>query len=89
MDQGLGEADALPIAVREVPDFLAEHLGDAANLDDILGPLDELRRVELPEVRGEAQVLEDRHLGVERGSLREVPDALAAPRAGYRRRPPR
>ena len=37
MDEGLREAYALAIAVGQMPDFLSEHLGETADLDDICG----------------------------------------------------
>ena len=39
VDERLGEADALPVAVRQVADLLAEHLREAAHLDDALRAL--------------------------------------------------
>ena len=77
MNERLGEADALPVAVRQVPDFLPEHLREATHLDDVLRALLEGRVVELPEVAREPQVLEHAHLEIERRALREVTELLA------------
>jgi hypothetical protein len=76
VDERLREADALAIAVRQVPDLLAEDLREAAHLDDRARPLLERRVVELAEVAGEAQVLEHAHLEVQRRALRQVPEGL-------------
>jgi hypothetical protein len=36
VNEGLRKTDALPVAVRQVADLLAEHLREAAHLDDAL-----------------------------------------------------
>ena len=78
VDERLREADALAVAVRQVPDLLAEHLREAAHLDDALARACwKVLVVEVPEVGGELQVLEHAHLEVERRALRQVAEALA------------
>src|SRR5207245_2783976 len=72
VDERLRKAHALPVAVREVADLLSEHLREAADLDHAARARLEGVGVELPEVAGEAQVLEHAHLEVERRALRQV-----------------
>ena len=77
MNEGLCKADALPVAVREIADLLAEHLCKTAHFDDARGPPAELVGLEMPQVGREPQVLEHAHLEVQRRALREIAQALA------------
>jgi hypothetical protein len=73
----LGEADALAIALRQLEDVLAGHEREAAQPDDPvdLGPDRAARHA--PDLGGEAQVVVDPHLGVERRRLGQVADLAA------------
>ncbi len=63
--QRLPEADALAVAVGEGADVLAEHLGQAADVDDPLHPLLERGLVQAAHVSDELEVLPDAHVLVE------------------------
>src|SRR5690606_25199230 len=70
----LAEADALSVTVGEVPDVLAQHLGQTADLDHLLQAAAKGRAVEATYLRSELQVLPDVHFGIEGRALGEVAD---------------
>jgi hypothetical protein len=76
VDQGLAQTDALPIAVGQGPDVLAERLRQTADFDHLLEAALEGALLQAADLRGESQVVDHRHVGVERRPLRQVPDGL-------------
>ena len=74
---GLGQAHPLPVALGEVADQplrLSVQVGQGQHLIQILFP--PLRR-QLFQLRAEPQILQHRHIGIQRRDLRQVAHALA------------
>ncbi len=77
MHEGIGEADALPVALREVADDLLAHLVQAAHLHHLADVLAQFTPRE-PLQRGpEIQIFPHPHVRVQRHVLRHVADAAA------------
>ena len=76
VNQRLGEPDALPKALRELANALANDVAKAGLLDDLAKPRPEPFAAQPAHLAGELEVLEHQHFGVERGALWEVPDRL-------------
>jgi hypothetical protein len=74
---GLGDADALLVAVGQGRDGLLPDLLQARDVDDLRQPLLEGRGVHVPELPGEAEEGLDGHLRVQRWGVRHVADELA------------
>jgi hypothetical protein len=75
VDQRLGEADALPIALRELRAHAAAHLGNPGALHYLLDPRFPIAGRNALDLGDERQVFGDRHVGVERRRFRQVADA--------------
>ena len=76
VDDRLGDADPLLVAVREGADGLVRHVAEGRGLDDLGQPLLDLGLAHAAELAGEAQETIDPHLGVERWVVRQVADQL-------------
>src|SRR5205807_1386592 len=76
-EQGVGQADALAIALGQGADELATDVGQPAAVDDGLDAAAGLAAVQALDAGAEAEVFGGTHLGVERAVLRHVADAAS------------
>src|SRR6058998_2495906 len=75
MQDGLSEADALPVALRQLARDAVPHVSQAAALHRVLDPPAHLRARYTLDARHELQVLAHAHVRVEGRRLGEVADA--------------
>jgi hypothetical protein len=77
VDDRLGEADALTKAVRQRIDRIVRDLVQRRDVEDLAEPALQVHTGHAAELARELEIVHDRHLGVERGVLRQEADALA------------
>src|SRR5579863_206900 len=77
MNQGLGEPDALAIALGELPADAMSHLGEAADVDHVSGGVLDLGAADAAQLGDEFQIALDAHIGIERRVFRQVADQAA------------
>src|SRR5581483_8854437 len=76
VDQRLGDAHPLLVALRELAYELAAHVFDLTGVQSVLEPLADAARRQPLEPGDELEVRLDRHLGVERHRFGQIADAL-------------
>jgi hypothetical protein len=76
VDDGLGDADPLPIAVRESADDILLHVAQLGDVEDLGQPALEVGALHAAQLAGEAQVVGHRHVGVDRRVLGQEADQL-------------
>ena len=76
VDDRLGDADALPVALGKLADQLVAHVADGAASQHLVHPAVDVRRADSLELADEIEVLGDLHLGVNRRCFRQIPDPL-------------
>ena len=76
VDDGLREADALPVAFRKLADQLVADIADGAALHDFVDAARRDRSADALELADEVEVLADLHFRVERRRFGQVADAL-------------
>ena len=77
VNQRLRQADALSIALGELAANSMRHVGEAANLEHVLERGFDLRARDVAQLRDEAQIGLDAHVGIERRIFRQVADLAA------------
>ena len=76
VNDGLRQADPLPIPFGELAQKLVLHVGHKATVTHIVDALFKLRAGEALELAHEPQIFGRLHLGVERRSFGQIPDSL-------------
>ena len=76
VDDGLGEPDALPVALRELADDLLSHIGHVAAFADFADAALQIGSGQAFKFADELQVVADGHVGIEGGRFGQVADAL-------------
>ena len=77
VNQRLREADALSIALRELPANAMRHVLESAHVERMLERVFDLRARHSAQSRDETQIGIDAHIGIERRILRQVADLAA------------
>ena len=77
VDEGLGQADALPVALGQVADHRVSLVGNAGLFHGVVDPAVESRAGHAFDLGDKAQIGVYRHIVVERRLLGQIADALA------------
>ena len=77
VDDGLGNADSLLVAVRQRGDRILMTIGERGQLFDRADAPSDVFGRHAAEPRRERQIVPDAHVTVKRRDVREIPDALA------------
>ena len=76
VDDGLRDAHALPVALRQFTDQLGPHVSERAALDHLVGAPFDIRAGNAFELADEREVLDHLHLGIHGRSFGQIADAL-------------
>ena len=77
MDDGLSDADALPVALRKLADDRVPDAAEGGALDHFIHPFGDIRAGDAFQLRDEGKIIADLHFRIERRGFGQVADVLA------------